>query len=105
MLDLELEDPLPAGLRCAEQDTAARLVPTLGLPDEEDARVDAADEAGIRSTADALGVPLVTWPATRLATVDVPHPSTDLVIPGGSTGSTLGGRLAATGQVCLDGLG
>ncbi|WP_405432431.1 precorrin-3B C(17)-methyltransferase [Micromonospora sp. NBC_00617] len=34
-----------------------------------------ADEAGIRSTADALGVPLVTWPATRLATVDVPNPS------------------------------
>ncbi|MEV1012431.1 precorrin-3B C(17)-methyltransferase [Micromonospora sp. NPDC049751] len=34
-----------------------------------------ADEAGIRSTADALGVPLVTWPATRLAAVDVPHPS------------------------------
>ncbi|MEU7918577.1 precorrin-3B C(17)-methyltransferase [Micromonospora zamorensis] len=34
-----------------------------------------ADEAGILSTADALGVPLVTWPATRLATVDVPHPS------------------------------
>ncbi|MGC4816436.1 precorrin-3B C(17)-methyltransferase [Micromonospora sp. DT63] len=34
-----------------------------------------ADEAGIRSTADALGVHLVTWPATRLATVDVPHPS------------------------------
>ncbi|MEV4821967.1 precorrin-3B C(17)-methyltransferase [Micromonospora sp. NPDC049274] len=34
-----------------------------------------ADEVGIRSTADALGVPLVTWPATRLAAVDVPHPS------------------------------
>ncbi|MDG4781641.1 precorrin-3B C(17)-methyltransferase [Micromonospora sp. WMMD961] len=34
-----------------------------------------ADEAGIRSTADALGVPLVTWPATRLAAVDVPNPS------------------------------
>ncbi|MEW2427396.1 precorrin-3B C(17)-methyltransferase [Micromonospora sp. NPDC047644] len=34
-----------------------------------------ADEAGIRSTVDALGVPLVTWPATRLAAVDVPHPS------------------------------
>ncbi|MFD6683619.1 precorrin-3B C(17)-methyltransferase [Micromonospora parva] len=34
-----------------------------------------ADEAGIRSTADTLGVPLVTWPATRLAAVDVPHPS------------------------------
>lgn len=34
-----------------------------------------ADEAGIRSTADALGVPLVTWPATGLAAVDVPHPS------------------------------
>ncbi|MFG1893840.1 precorrin-3B C(17)-methyltransferase [Micromonospora zamorensis] len=34
-----------------------------------------ADEVGILSTADALGVPLVTWPATRLATVDVPHPS------------------------------
>ncbi|WP_444951849.1 precorrin-3B C(17)-methyltransferase [Micromonospora ureilytica] len=34
-----------------------------------------ADEAGIRSTADALGVPLATWPATRLAAVDVPHPS------------------------------
>ncbi|MFC8298193.1 precorrin-3B C(17)-methyltransferase [Micromonospora orduensis] len=34
-----------------------------------------ADEAGIRSTADALGVPLVTWPATDLAAVDVPHPS------------------------------
>ncbi|MEV7327944.1 precorrin-3B C(17)-methyltransferase [Micromonospora sp. NPDC093244] len=34
-----------------------------------------ADEAGIRDTADALGVPLVTWPATRLAAVDVPHPS------------------------------
>lgn len=34
-----------------------------------------ADEAGILSTADALGVPLVTWPATRLAAVDVPHPS------------------------------
>ncbi|WP_433549844.1 precorrin-3B C(17)-methyltransferase [Micromonospora zamorensis] len=34
-----------------------------------------ADEAGILSTAEALGVPLVTWPATRLATVDVPHPS------------------------------
>ncbi|WUR57186.1 precorrin-3B C(17)-methyltransferase [Micromonospora chokoriensis] len=34
-----------------------------------------ADEAGIRSTADVLGVPLVTWPATRLAAIDVPHPS------------------------------
>lgn len=34
-----------------------------------------ADEAGILSTADAIGVPLVTWPATRLAAVDVPHPS------------------------------
>ncbi|MCX5065214.1 precorrin-3B C(17)-methyltransferase [Micromonospora lupini] len=34
-----------------------------------------ADEVGILSTVDALGVPLVTWPATRLATVDVPHPS------------------------------
>ncbi|MEU7654418.1 precorrin-3B C(17)-methyltransferase [Micromonospora taraxaci] len=34
-----------------------------------------ADEAGIRSTADVLGVPLVTWPATRLAVIDVPHPS------------------------------
>ncbi|MGW5555679.1 precorrin-3B C(17)-methyltransferase [Micromonospora sp. NPDC003944] len=34
-----------------------------------------ADEAGIRDTADVLGVPLVTWPATRLAAVDVPHPS------------------------------
>ncbi|MGC4813872.1 precorrin-3B C(17)-methyltransferase [Micromonospora sp. DT228] len=34
-----------------------------------------ADEAGILRTADTLGVPLVTWPATRLATVDVPHPS------------------------------
>ncbi|MBQ0901130.1 precorrin-3B C(17)-methyltransferase [Micromonospora sp. U21] len=34
-----------------------------------------ADEAGIRCTADALGVPLVTWPATQLAAVDVPHPS------------------------------
>ncbi|GAA2191404.1 precorrin-3B C(17)-methyltransferase [Micromonospora lupini] len=34
-----------------------------------------ADEVGILSTADALGVPLVTWPATRLAAVDVPHPS------------------------------
>ncbi|MET8309347.1 precorrin-3B C(17)-methyltransferase [Micromonospora sp. NPDC005173] len=34
-----------------------------------------ADEAGIRSTADALGVPLVTWPAARLAAVEVPHPS------------------------------
>ncbi|MEU5964652.1 precorrin-3B C(17)-methyltransferase [Micromonospora parva] len=34
-----------------------------------------ADEEGIRRTADALGVPLVTWPATRLAAVDVPHPS------------------------------
>ncbi|MET8044945.1 precorrin-3B C(17)-methyltransferase [Micromonospora sp. NPDC005215] len=34
-----------------------------------------ADEAGILSTADTLGVPLVTWPATRLAAVDVPHPS------------------------------
>ncbi|WP_435205828.1 precorrin-3B C(17)-methyltransferase [Micromonospora sp. bgisy143] len=34
-----------------------------------------AAEAGIRSTADTLGVPLVTWPAARLAAVDVPHPS------------------------------
>ncbi|MFC4020024.1 precorrin-3B C(17)-methyltransferase [Micromonospora sp. GCM10011542] len=34
-----------------------------------------ADEVGIVSTADLLGVPLVTWPATRLAAVDVPHPS------------------------------
>ncbi|MFG1866571.1 precorrin-3B C(17)-methyltransferase [Micromonospora arborensis] len=34
-----------------------------------------ADEAGILSTADTIGVPLVTWPATRLAAVDVPHPS------------------------------
>ncbi|MGW2623664.1 precorrin-3B C(17)-methyltransferase [Micromonospora taraxaci] len=34
-----------------------------------------ADEAGIRSTAEVLGVPLVTWPATRLAAIDVPHPS------------------------------
>ncbi|MDO3705232.1 precorrin-3B C(17)-methyltransferase [Micromonospora sp. C28SCA-DRY-2] len=34
-----------------------------------------ADEAGIRATADALGVPLVTYPAAALAAVDVPHPS------------------------------
>ncbi|WP_329009538.1 precorrin-3B C(17)-methyltransferase [Micromonospora rifamycinica] len=34
-----------------------------------------ADEEGIRATADALGVPLRTWPAAELATVDVPHPS------------------------------
>ncbi|MFG1953550.1 precorrin-3B C(17)-methyltransferase [Micromonospora sp. NPDC048830] len=34
-----------------------------------------ADEAGIRSTADALGVPLVTHPAADLAAVDVPNPS------------------------------
>ncbi|RGC67619.1 Cobalt-precorrin-3B C(17)-methyltransferase [Micromonospora sp. MW-13] len=34
-----------------------------------------ADEAGIRSTADALGVPLVTHPAADLAAVEVPHPS------------------------------
>ncbi|MFG3713931.1 precorrin-3B C(17)-methyltransferase [Micromonospora sp. NPDC047730] len=34
-----------------------------------------ADEAGIRATADALGVPLVTHPAAELAAVDVPHPS------------------------------
>ncbi|MDM4718973.1 precorrin-3B C(17)-methyltransferase [Micromonospora sp. WMMA1363] len=34
-----------------------------------------ADEAGIRATADALGVPLVTWPAADLAAVDVPNPS------------------------------
>ncbi|MEV4812444.1 precorrin-3B C(17)-methyltransferase [Micromonospora avicenniae] len=34
-----------------------------------------ADEAGIVATARALGVPLVTWPAARLAAVDVPHPS------------------------------
>ncbi|MFC0032894.1 precorrin-3B C(17)-methyltransferase [Micromonospora chaiyaphumensis] len=34
-----------------------------------------ADEAGIRSTADAYGVPLETWPAAELAAVDVPHPS------------------------------
>lgn len=34
-----------------------------------------ADEAGIRATADAYGVPLETWPAAELAAVDVPHPS------------------------------
>ncbi|PZF99565.1 precorrin-3B C(17)-methyltransferase [Micromonospora deserti] len=34
-----------------------------------------ADEAGIVATADALGVPLVTYPAAELAAVDVPHPS------------------------------
>ncbi|MGN9776922.1 precorrin-3B C(17)-methyltransferase [Micromonospora sp. H33] len=34
-----------------------------------------ADEAGIRATADALRVPLVTWPAAELAAVDVPNPS------------------------------
>ncbi|WP_433281037.1 precorrin-3B C(17)-methyltransferase [Micromonospora sp. CA-244673] len=34
-----------------------------------------ADEAGIRTTADAYGVPLETWPAADLAAVDVPHPS------------------------------
>ncbi|MEU1606155.1 precorrin-3B C(17)-methyltransferase [Micromonospora matsumotoense] len=34
-----------------------------------------ADEEGIRATADARGVPLRTWPAAELATVDVPHPS------------------------------
>ncbi|MFI6327392.1 precorrin-3B C(17)-methyltransferase [Micromonospora chersina] len=34
-----------------------------------------ADEAGIRATADAHGVPLETWPAADLAAVDVPHPS------------------------------
>ncbi|MCO1594927.1 precorrin-3B C(17)-methyltransferase [Micromonospora sp. RHAY321] len=34
-----------------------------------------ADEAGILSTADACRVPLVTWTATELAAVDVPHPS------------------------------
>ncbi|MEU0152129.1 precorrin-3B C(17)-methyltransferase [Micromonospora fulviviridis] len=33
------------------------------------------DEAGIRATADAYGVPLETWPAAELAAVDVPHPS------------------------------
>ncbi|MER7458680.1 precorrin-3B C(17)-methyltransferase [Micromonospora sp. NPDC126480] len=34
-----------------------------------------ADEVGIRATADALRVPLVTWPAAELAAVDVPNPS------------------------------
>ncbi|WBB70833.1 precorrin-3B C(17)-methyltransferase [Micromonospora sp. WMMD812] len=34
-----------------------------------------ADEAGIRATADALGVRLLTRPAAELAAVDVPHPS------------------------------
>ncbi|WP_422733312.1 precorrin-3B C(17)-methyltransferase [Micromonospora sp. WMMD558] len=34
-----------------------------------------ADEAGIRATADALRVPLVTWSAAELAAVDVPNPS------------------------------
>ncbi|MEV0879180.1 precorrin-3B C(17)-methyltransferase [Micromonospora echinofusca] len=34
-----------------------------------------ADEAGVRAGADALGVPLVTYPAAELAAVDVPHPS------------------------------
>ncbi|MEU4379816.1 precorrin-3B C(17)-methyltransferase [Micromonospora echinofusca] len=34
-----------------------------------------ADEAGVRAGADAFGVPLVTYPATQLAAVDVPHPS------------------------------
>ncbi|MET8838091.1 precorrin-3B C(17)-methyltransferase [Micromonospora sp. NPDC004540] len=34
-----------------------------------------ADEAGIRATAEAYGVPLATWPAADLAAVDVPHPS------------------------------
>ncbi|MGY0007863.1 precorrin-3B C(17)-methyltransferase [Micromonospora sp. I033] len=34
-----------------------------------------ADEAGIRATAEAYGVPLETWPAAELAAVDVPHPS------------------------------
>ncbi|MGS2614962.1 precorrin-3B C(17)-methyltransferase [Micromonospora sp. LZ34] len=34
-----------------------------------------ADEPGIRATADAIGVPLVTYPAAELAAVDVPHPS------------------------------
>ncbi|GAA4575397.1 precorrin-3B C(17)-methyltransferase [Micromonospora coerulea] len=34
-----------------------------------------ADEAGIVATADALGVPLETWPAGELAAIDVPHPS------------------------------
>ncbi|WP_245713033.1 precorrin-3B C(17)-methyltransferase [Micromonospora nigra] len=34
-----------------------------------------ADEAGIVATADACGVPLVTYPAAELAAVDVPHPS------------------------------
>ncbi|MFG3601117.1 precorrin-3B C(17)-methyltransferase [Micromonospora chersina] len=34
-----------------------------------------ADEAGIRATADAYGVPLETSPAAELAAVDVPHPS------------------------------
>ncbi|WP_130340816.1 precorrin-3B C(17)-methyltransferase [Micromonospora kangleipakensis] len=34
-----------------------------------------ADEAGIMATADALGVPLQTWPVAELAAVDVPHPS------------------------------
>ncbi|WP_446220713.1 precorrin-3B C(17)-methyltransferase [Micromonospora sp. IBHARD004] len=34
-----------------------------------------ADEAGIVATADALGVPLETWPVAELAAVDVPHPS------------------------------
>ncbi|MFE9655156.1 precorrin-3B C(17)-methyltransferase [Micromonospora sp. NPDC006431] len=34
-----------------------------------------ADEAGIRATAEAYGVPLATWPAAELAAVDVPHPS------------------------------
>ncbi|MEV4662790.1 precorrin-3B C(17)-methyltransferase [Micromonospora echinofusca] len=34
-----------------------------------------ADEAGVQAGADALGVPLVTYPAAELAAVDVPHPS------------------------------
>ncbi|PWR16660.1 precorrin-3B C(17)-methyltransferase [Micromonospora sicca] len=34
-----------------------------------------ADEAGIVATADALGVPLDTWPVAELVAVDVPHPS------------------------------
>lgn len=34
-----------------------------------------ADEVGIRATADALRIPLVTWSAAELAAVEVPNPS------------------------------
>ncbi|MYW66590.1 cobyrinic acid a,c-diamide synthase [Streptomyces sp. SID8379] len=58
-------------------------------------------EPGIVRAAEALGVPLVTYPAARLAAVPVPHPSDEVRGVAGTPSVAEAAALAAGGELLV----